>query len=323
MTSEEFDELIDKYMSGNASPAEERLIDEFFRSQQKKSSLHYQGGLPSDAMWDSIENRIGITPSVVRKRRNAQRNLVLVCLTILMASLGVWYSFDQNPAIAKSEISLLTSTTGRGQKSIVTLSDGSRVYLNSGSFISYPEVFSPDKREITLSGEAFFEVTRDEKRPFIIQSGDVTTKVLGTSFNIRAFEQTDISVTVATGKVQVETSAKIGGPDTRVLTPNQQAVYNDHGFVTSDVNIERFIAWKSNTIHFEDTPLEQAVPVLERWFNVKIEFESDAIKNCRINGKYKDQTLNAIMKSIQYMYPIEYKRIDDNKLILYGKGCNQ
>ena len=206
------------------------------------------------------------------------------------------------------------------------MNDGSRVYLNSSSTLSYPATFPSDKREVFLEGEAFFEVIRNENRPFLIRSGNITTRVLGTSFNVNAFDANNISVSVANGKVQVDVDDASGTASSPsksvVLLPDQQAIYHkQNGLTIASIDVERFIAWKNNTLHFEDASLQEVAAVLERWYNVTIEFDDPRIEKCRINGQYKNQTLNSVLKSIQYMYKINYEFSEGNKLKLYGKGC--
>jgi transmembrane sensor len=234
-----------------------------------------------------------------------------------MAALG-WLS--------PHSVELLSSTTSRGQKLIITMNDGSRVYLNSSSMLSYPATFPSDEREVYLEGEAFFEVVKNENRPFLIHSGNITTTVLGTSFNVNGFDANNISVSVATGKVQVnidDASGDTTNPsNSAVLLPNQQAIYHkQNGLTIASIDIESFIAWKNNTLRFEDMSLQEVAVVLERWYNVTIEFDDLGIKKCRINGQYKDQTLKSVLESIQYMYKINYAFSEGNKLRLYGKGC--
>lgn len=333
MTKEEFLTLIEKYLSGNANSAEQKLVDDFFDAQQiKHATEHYS---LSDEMWSSIEGRIKErihTPSYseqTAKRSHIFSNTkVLVSLIILMAfSLAVLLTYKETDSIDTDKVEMLSSVALKGQKSIITLTDGSKVYLNSGSSISYPKVFANGVREITLVGEAFFEVARDEQKPFIVNSGNVTTQVLGTSFNIQAFPNQEISVTVATGKVQVQTKEKNGKNNfaSVILSPNQRVVYNpiNESLITSEVSVERFTAWKSNIIYFEDTSIEDAAKLLEQWYNVSIEFENSQIKYCIINGQYKDQSLGNVLKSIQYMYNIEYEFITQNKIKFYGKGCKR
>jgi len=322
MTKEEFEALINRYLAGEATARDEQIIDEFFASQERKNS-------PVDhdvreSMWASIEDRIFPRTAAYGARRSSGiwvRAAAFVSI-LLIAFLGYtyvdeWFGADQSTP-------WVTLDTPFGQKSIVTLPDGTRIFLNGGTVVSYPEVFHPDKREVKLSGEAFFEVAADPHHPFVVQTGHVTTEVLGTSFNIQAFPGRDISVTVATGKVQVETGKETEpGSQRVVLKPNEQAVYQSGktGFTVSEVDLGKYLAWKDNTLLFEDASLEEVARLLERWYNVTIEFDNDVIRNCRINGRYKDQSLERVLQSIAYMYDIEYRFTFPNKVRLNGPGC--
>jgi transmembrane sensor len=328
MTEEEFNRLVDKYLAGNATPLEERIINDFFSAQETKATLPHSDR--SDEMWEAVKNRIGSTkdlkhsPSSPPKSKRKKWVLVSLVASMLFA-LSTWFVLDL-VSHSTQNVQLLTSASSKGQKLIITMNDGSRVYMNSASTLSYPATFPSDKREVFLEGEAFFEVTRDENRPFLIHSGNITTKVLGTSFNVNAFDANNISVSVATGKVQVDidsASRTTSNPSNSVvLLPEQQAIYHkQNGLTTASIDIERFIAWKNNTLRFEDASLQEVAVVLERWYNVTIEFGDPGIKKCRINGQYKDQTLNSVLESIQYMYKIKYEFGEGNKLRLYGKGC--
>jgi transmembrane sensor len=328
MTEEEFNRLVDKYLAGNTSPSEERIINDFFSTQESKANLPHNER--SDEMWAAVENRIrnsrDLRYSSSGHTKGKRKKWVTVSLiTSIVFALSAWYILNLGKPSTPG-VQMLTSTSTKGQKLTLTMNDGSRVYLNSSSTLSYPATFPSDKREVFLEGEAFFEVTRNENRPFLIHSGNITTKVLGTSFNVNAFDANNISVSVATGKVQVDvegaSSTTTNPSNSVVLLPHQQAIYaKQNGLTTASIDIERFIAWKNNTLRFEDASLQEVAVVLERWYNVTIEFGDPGIRKCRINGQYKDQTLNSVLESIQYMYKINYEFSEDNKLRLYGKGC--
>jgi transmembrane sensor len=328
MTEEEFNRLVDKYLAGNATPLEERIINDFFSTQESKANLPHNER--SDEMWAAVENRIknsrDLRYSSSGHTKSKRKKWVTVSLiTSIVFALSAWYILNHGKPSTPG-VQMLTTTSTRGQKFTITMNDGSKVYLNSSSTLSYPATFPSDKREVFLEGEAFFEVTRNENRPFLIHSGNITTKVLGTSFNVNAFDANNISVSVATGKVQVDidsASRTTSNPSNSVvLLPEQQAIYHkQNGLTTASIDIERFIAWKNNTLRFEDASLQEVAVVLERWYNVTIEFGDPGIKKCRINGQYKDQTLNSVLESIQYMYKINYAFSEGNKLRLYGKGC--
>ena len=336
MTKEEFEALINKYLSEETSEREDQIIEDFFAAQERKESEeHYS---PSESMWSSIEDRIRHKDfprknNPVDKKRTGLSNRrfwKIVSVAAVLATAFV-YLYFRSPFITEANTApWITLDAPNGQKSIVTLADGTRIFLNGGSSVSYPEVFLAAKREVKLSGEAFFEVAGNPKQPFIVTAGNVTTKVLGTSFNIQAFPDKEISVTVATGRVRVEIGSHEPGPDDSteadrlILMPNDQAIYNpDHGVLTvAEVNIEKYLAWKDNTLLFEDASIEEVAKTLERWYNVTIVFDNDRIKTCRINGKYKDQSLESVLKSIQYMYHVDFRFSLPNKVNLNGKDCN-
>ena len=215
----------------------------------------------------------------------------------------------------------MEKATQKGQRATITLMDGTKVYLNANSKISFPEQFSADKREVKLEGEAFFEVARDVKKPFIIQSGELITTVLGTSFNIRSFANEPQAVSVATGKVKVNASDNNGHTEELFLTPNQQAYY-DGELCKNDIDIRQAIAWKDKIIQFDDISLAEATVVLENWFGVSIQIEGENIKQCKISGQYIDEDLTNVMESFRHILGIKYQFTDARNLIIEGKGCN-
>jgi transmembrane sensor len=332
MTKEEFLDLIDRYLKGNASEADQKIIDSFFGAYENKGK--YQD-LPeaADEIWESIQQQAFPAKDVLQNdRRAALRgntgrppirsrglrklavSLTLTCAVIVGAALIYYYGSFGEPEWH-------TLTAPPQQKTVVTLPDRSVVQLHAGSSLTYPEAFASGTREVILTGEAFFEITKDATKPFVVRSGDVSTTVLGTSFNVQAFPHENTSVTVITGKVQV--SGKEGSAATTVvLTPGNQAVYDyrHQAIMTSAVTVEKYISWRDNIITFHNTSLEEAGEKLGRWYGVTLTFENEAVKHCRISGRYKDQQLEDVLESIEYMYNIKSK-VNQKSVILYGKGC--
>ncbi len=330
MTKEEFERLIDKYLAGVASEREEQIVEEFFLVQERKATTEDRE--TGEEVWTSIEKHIGedLEEDHLAVRGTSRRYwwMAGVAVVILIVAAG-FFSMSALSGDDPEATPWITIDAPFGQKSLVTLPDGTRIFLNGGSFVKYPEVFAQEKREVSLSGEAFFEVAPNPHQPFIVTSGDVVTQVLGTSFNVQAFPEKEVSVTVATGKVQVNVglpAARMNatpGPNAVILTPNDQAIYvpGQSGFSIREVDIEKYLAWKDNTLLFKDTSLEQVADILARWYNVSITFDNEQIKRCHINGKYKDQSLESVLQSIQYMYHIDYEFQFPNRVRLKGDGC--
>ena len=206
-----------------------------------------------------------------------------------------------------------------GQKSTFRLSDGSTIRLNAGSSLRYPEVFSGNERRVVLSGEAFFDVASDENKPFVVISKGLVTTVLGTSFNIRSYgENEKAAVIVASGKVKVENN--VGG--TVILLPEEQATFNRETkrITKSAVNLERMLAWKDNTLWFENDPLVEVAEQLEKWYDVTISFKDKSVKNCLLTGKFRNENLTNVLKAIKISTGISYER-NNKQIIISGNGC--
>ncbi len=240
---------------------------------------------------------------------------------LVATGAAIYYSTD-------SQVEMVTYNTIPGQKSTIPLPDGTSIRLNAGSTIVFPEKFSGSAREISLTGEAFFEVARDEKRPFIIKSGDLVTTVLGTSFNIKAFANDEIEVTVATGKVQVETSqgsvvkndrgTSPRDVNSQILTPGQQATFNPttKEITTQQVAIDQYTLWKDGVLVLDGQDFEQVGKTLQRWFGATIIFDNDQLKKCEIRGRFNDPKLEKVLDALKYIYSIEYQVKEDGIHIL-------
>lgn len=207
-------------------------------------------------------------------------------------------------------------TTQAGQKLTVKLPDNSKVVLNSESKLTYTKPFKSN-RNLSLVGEAFFEVTKDNKHPFTIQTGNVTTKVVGTSFNVRSYpEDTQKSIAVITGKVEVTDNQG----NQAYLIPNKRGVFNleEHQLLVEPFSEDVEIGWKDGLLTFKNTPVSEVFNRLERWYGVK--FEVDPHKTVdpdwRFDGKFQNKSLEYILKTFGYPDLFEYK-IKDNKVIIY------
>src|SRR5690606_29105984 len=205
MTEEEFRRLLAKYTKGETTAEEEKLVDSFVEECERQAPATES---PSGEMWSAIQSRLYLekvkNDYARRKRTRRIRMQVSVLVLCLITTSTVWLGFQSGWFGAHEKtITWLTAQTTWGQKSTITLSDGTTIKLNSGSRLRYPEAFDEGLREVHLEGEAFFDVARNEHSPFVVRTKSVTTRVLGTSFNIEAFPDEQISVTVATGKVEV------------------------------------------------------------------------------------------------------------------------
>ena len=209
---------------------------------------------------------------------------------------------------AEKEIRYSEIRAPHGQMSKVVLPDGTRIWLNSGTTIRYPDRFTAEKREVAISGEAYFEVARMPKNPFTVKTSNLQVEVTGTSFNVSAYkDDPTTSVTLVEGKVELKDN---NGKTIARLNPGQLAVKskNNSNVNIKDVETSFYKAWIDGRIFFDDQPLDQIATKLERWFNVDIEFATERLKNYKFTGTIlKNKPLDQIMQALELLAPIRFK----------------
>lgn len=328
MNDRQFQQLLSKYLQGKSTPEEIELLHRFYDSFQKKNSEEPK----SLGQW-SEEKRIylNIKQALEQRERQqyeAQRTkasrlraaLKMAASVLLIISLGI-AGYVAHQTTPPPKIAWIQKRTQKGQKAEITLTDGTRVHLNADSRLSFPESFAADQRTVTLEGEAFFEVTRQPTRPFVITSGNLTTTVLGTSFNVKAFATEPLEVTVASGQVKVSLPNLAGTSSELLLNPYQQAFY-DGTLSKKEVDIHQFIAWREKVIQFDALTLAEAVIVLERWFDVSIKINNEQARSCRISGRYVNENLTNVLESFAHILDISYRMDGARTITLKGKGCH-
>lgn len=240
---------------------------------------------------------------------NTNRFYCLRVAAIMVLAFGLSFLMQKMmPAEHVSEInSYVVKEVPMGQKQTIMLADGTKVILNADSRLSYPEAFLENKREVRLEGEAFFEVARDEKRPFTISSGDVCTTVLGTSFNVKAYkDEQDITVSVASGKVKVN---KVNHADqAHYLSPGREAIYqlDKQSFTVQDFEAKETLAWKEGILYFKDATFEEVKKALERWYGVEIQVIGRDSQDWQYSGAFHRQSLENVLLSIGYVKYFTY-----------------
>ncbi len=327
MTESEIKKLLDKYYKNSCSEKEERLVEDFLQSYQNNDAewKEWKYGNSNEIdkkIFGKVAERLGVgKPPINTSRVRRQRIMIIASLLIITISSGIFYVLFQDLPVPN----LIVKKTERGQKSSIILSDGSTVRLNSDSELIYPEEFSKSRREVKLVGEAFFDIARNEDAPFVIHTSKVTTTVLGTSFNIKAFKNTDEQITVATGIVSVKKRMGTNDIDEGVLiTPSQQAIFSSEKdqFMVNEVDLDHFLSWKDGRIIFDKVSLEEASVILERWFNADITFEKKGLKECIIRGEYNNENLTNILKSLHFVHDVDYQVLKDNRVVITGSKCN-
>jgi transmembrane sensor len=180
-------------------------------------------------------------------------------------------TFVESPATTNknAQISYTTIKTPKGGIYKLVLEDNSYVYLNSGSSIKLPTRFAGERR-VELNGEAYFEVSHDNKKPFIVHTQDQNIRVLGTKFNVKAYSDEPVATTLADGKVRVTGTGK----QEAILTPGKQAISENNKLTVREVNVGDYIGWKDNQFVFHRMSLAEIMKQLERWYDIKVDYET-------------------------------------------------
>lgn len=204
-----------------------------------------------------------------------------------------------------------------GKLSSLTLPDGSKIKAKPGTWISYPKVFTPEKRSIKISGTAFFSVIADPERPFIVSAGPTTTTVLGTSFSISYDSLVQESrIAVLEGKVRVETaiqSTYLKDMEVIAISLNDQ---------TTSIGIlkdQHEFDWTKGVFSYQDTPINEILEELSQWYGVTI--ESKKLENCVFTGRFHTENLQIVLMNIALSNQLKLTKKENKHYVLTGKGC--
>ena len=203
----------------------------------------------------------------------------------------------------------------RGGENTVILADGTTVHLNAGSKLTYPVRFAGKRRVVALEGEAYFDVVKDETRPFIVQThlGEVT--VLGTAFNINAYTDASVYTTLVHGKVQFSSSS-IG---TIILSPGEQAVVSANGSEKRMVDLDEYVGWVDGRYVFNNRPLGEIMQTFERWYDIQVYYETPNLRDITYSGNLKRYgTINSFLDALELTGDLTYK-ISGRNILIYDK----
>ena len=298
MNEQEFKKLLDNFLEGKASEQEIKLLRHF---DQHFIDKHADKAFFDDK--DKLDIKEQIYTAVNGKPRVKRFSALKIAATVaILISLGIsLWNFVSRPF----ESSNYSSTP-----KIVQLDDGSTVTLNKDSKITFRNSEN-GQRVVELTGEAYFDVSRDEQKPFVVLTGELTTKVLGTSFNIKEKDSL-ISVTVAEGLVEVSDA------DNSVkLRPNERAAYNISSMllVKSDTDHNLFTSWFKNSIKFNQVNMEQMAQLLHSRFGVIPNFLDESAKEMKMTITVKnDESLGGIIEKINYISNLEITKNPENMI---------
>ncbi|MRX65398.1 FecR family protein [Maribacter luteus] len=301
MTEKQFKELLDKYLQGKTSPKEEKILNDFqdFAISHSTASV-----FKNDDNKKRIEEEVfGNIEGHINKKVSTGTWMRIAASIVILIGIGTFfYNMDISNAIVITNNSETFKTT--------KLEDGSLITLNANSSLRFDNNHK-GVRLAELDGEAFFEIARDEQKPFIITTGSISTKVLGTSFNIKETDSV-IDVTVATGLVQVS-----NGVNAVKLKPNQRVEYSSmsKSFKTTEIDHNLYTSWYKNKAEFNEVRMVDLAKYLESRFGVNITFIKERTKNVQMTLTIaQEESLEDILNTINYISELKLTKIQTNEI---------
>ena len=251
---------------------------------------------------------------IQKKHVIAKYWLQIAASVLIVIGLSWWmYPIINQNSQSTEEVAIISESNPKGKKSRITLRDGSVVWLNSESRIQYSDDYGQKIREISLEGEAFFEVAKNPDIPFVVRSGNISTTALGTSFNVSNYpENKNILVSLATGKIVVKDEI-LAKP--YYLEPGDHVSYSNKDHVFKEWHNESAITflWKDRIIQFNKASLEEMISYLERWYDVEFEIEGNIPKDIVYTGTFDNESLEKVLIglafSLHFDHEIENKHI--------------
>ena len=315
MDHHQFQDITYRYFRGQLSDDEYELLTkhlqnpdnrEYFEKTkvdwENQPELNSFGAQNLSRLQYKINQRDLSKESIIRQLWVRVASVAAILALGLLIGGTVTYLFS--PEIKSTE--QLVFETPRGEKSIVKLPDGTEVWLNANSRLVYNS-FSSTHRQVELKGEAFFKVVHNENAPFVVRTNECDIKVLGTTFNVMAYDDFGRKeITLLEGKVNV-------GMDgiEQVLKPGQALILKDHHTKIKEVNASQSSAWVDNKFNFKDIPLSELLKRLENWYDVDITLENLSGKEVNYTGTFKnEETIWQVLDAIKAYTPIQYQKSD-------------
>lgn len=336
-------ELLGKYLSGEIGEKDKKAIEEWVGASDhnakefemhkrawENTSIHFQSP-EAETVFKNVLNKIDDQQElelakkhrfIHSKPKNRFAFITKIAASLLIIGTLSYYFYSGLPDIDKTEtsVALIQKKNIAGQKSKIYLPDGSQVWLNAESEISFPEQFEIGKREVTLEGEAFFDVVKNPDQPFIVHAGNVSTTVLGTSFSIKAFPEESMAyVALNTGKVKVNIDNGKDG-EALYLNPGEAIRYDKKHQKSMKEAIDRdtFFSWKDGVIVFEDAHMEEVIGTLCRWYGVQFQIENTAKEDWSYTGSFDNEALENVLRSMSFTKDFSYEINQKNVQIKFN-----
>jgi len=319
--------LLAKKLAGETNARENRQLDQWIKSSDEAkealSNAHhiwtshsFDVDNPklvgqeeaSDKIWNEVfENE---------SNKNSYRDYSLIAkiaatVVLFFVAAFIVFKVADQPELEETKVTKITKKAPPGQKSTFSLRDGTIVWLNSGSSISYWSDYNDSIRLIELEGQAFFDVFKDPSKPFLVKCRDLKVEALGTSFDVNGYDDSPIQVSLLTGKVMLSLPMISKNNDEIILLPGEYSVLgSSNEFIDKGMfDSYEVLAWKEGRLIFDDATMDEIIPKLELWYGVEITNEMSTNLRKPFNGTFEKENLDNILLNmagpLQFDYEIE------------------
>jgi ferric-dicitrate binding protein FerR (iron transport regulator) len=300
----------------NESDENRRKADDFQHIWKLTAGSQTAPDFASEEEWKKLASSIAAQPEAPVRKLNVPAPYwlkIAAAILLLLLSSGVVYL-----TVVKDDRVNIQTTDNIFH---TVLPDGSEIWLNKGSSLTYGSDFT-NNRFVDLRGEGFFDIKRDAAHPFIIHTEDAQVKVMGTSFNVKAYDtESETEVFVLTGKVSLATGDL---SENIILTPGVTGILNrkDHRLISETQEDHNSLGWKNKQLAFKKTPLRKVVKALRSYFRKDIQVANEALLDCRITAYFTDQPLDEVLEVLSLALDMQIK-IEQGVYILDGAGCKE
>ncbi len=330
--------LLDKYLRGTCTEGERVLVEAWYTELEKAKNLH---GPISDSekeellrdTFQQISDQLDMEEEHSPVRHfpwgwvtGIAASLLLLCGFLYMQHKQPLRSGESMAVMADARIVAPIEFVNQEPRIVQhTLPDGSTVWLHPEARITYPPTFEKNSRTVSFMGEGFFNIQKDRSRPFFIHSGEMTVRVLGTSFNVKApADHKLFEIAVVTGSVEVTAPDRQAKAQQLILKPNQQALFETETkrlFAKARQELLKNEIYQSSTFHFEETPVSEVIRQLENRYSVHINLSNPAIARCRLNADFENQPFPSILEMLCRSLESSYT-IQESTITIAGEPCD-
>ena len=342
---ENFDwELLSKYINNEVNSQEKLEVElwlnasdenrnemEKIRQMLEKTDVYFKNKkFDSGFAWKKVHSKIYPSQFEVSQHKKTRKEVIarfykyaaILLVALLLGSVTYWGFRNQMPKLFITAVS-----TGSHGITDYVLPDGSVVTLNRNSKLLFPKHFKNNVREVTITGEAFFDVKPNANKPFIIDAGDVQVKVLGTSFNISAYPENEtVEVVVKTGKVQMtrkKTGSEIERREVFLLAGEKGTLFNKSQTLEKTINTDpNIISWKTHDLIFNEAPLSEVIRSLEKVYNIKIQVKEPELNNLLLTAHFDKKPIDFVLNVVRLTFNLELSG-ENEQFTLSSRKKNQ